>query len=244
MKKTLFVAAAMLLMMGANAQNTFKGTVKYKIESTGEVAFQIPEEQSTVEVKVFGEQAKMGNTVQNGRKVTQCVDYSMYVLGLKSQFDVELESDWGDAKFMFKNEVTQNEIDSLTIPVTEGYYFEYVAGETKTVADRTAKKAVLHVFDDEGTDHPIEFWYDPTIGPSNNFLFNGIAGMPLQFTQNAGEGRAITYTAVEVKEGKVKEADLLLPAGYKEVSTEEYKTFMTELKDAMEVAGLGGGDEE
>lgn len=236
MKKVLIVAAAMLLMVGVNAQNTFKGIVKYKIESTGEVPFQIPEDQSTVEVKVFNESAMMGQTIQNGRKVTQCVDYGQLLQYLAYK-EVELESDWGAAKFMIRQEITQQDIDSLTIPVNVGFYFEYKDGETKELCGRSAKKAVLHVFDDEGADHPIEFWYDPTIGPANNFLFNGIAGMPLLFTQDAGEGRAITYTAFEVKEGKVKEADLLLPSGYKELSSEEYQTFQMEVRDALELAG-------
>lgn len=236
MKKILFVAAAMLLMMGANAQNTFKGTVKYKVESTGEVAVQIPEDQSVVEVKVFNDQAKMGTTIQRGNELTVCQDFSQYLMYL-SMNDITLETYSGDGKFMIRQQITQSEIDSLTIPVNEGFYFEYVEGETKTISGRNAKKAIMHAFDAEGTDHAIEFWYDPTIGPSHNFLFNGIAGMPLTFTQQQGEGKAYTFTAIEVKEGKVKDTDLLLPAGYKQVSGEEFGAFMQELQDAFELLG-------
>lgn len=232
MKKILFVAAAMLLMMGANAQNTFKGTIKYKVESTGEVAMKIPEEQSIVEVKVLNDQAKMENIIQRGNVVTTCQDFSQYIMAL-SMNDITLESYEGDGKFLLKNEITQSEIDSLTIPVDEGYYFEYKEGATKEIAGRTGKQAILHVFDAEGTDHPIEFWYDPTIGPAHNFLFNGIAGMPLTFSQQLGEGREMTFTAIEVKEGKVKDVDLLLPAGFKAVSQEEFAAFMQELQDAI-----------
>lgn len=236
MKKILFVAAAMLLMMGANAQNTFKGTIKYKLESTGEVAMKIPDEQSIVEVKVFNDQAKLDNTIQRGNTITACQDFSQYLMYL-SMNDISLETYEGDGKFMIKSEIKQSDIDSLTIPVTEGFYFEYKDGETKEVAGRTAKKAVLHVFDAEGTDHPMEFWYDPTIGPSHNFLFNGIAGMPLSFTQQLGEGKAISYTAIEVKEGKVKEVDLMLPAGFKATTQEEFNAFMQEMRDALELLG-------
>ena len=236
MKKVLVVAVAMLLTMGAMAQNSFKGTVKYKLESVGETAFQIPDEQSVVEVKVFDDQAMMGQTIQSGKTITSCIDYGMYIQYLLSQ-DIELETYTGDGKVMTKRTVEQAMIDSLTIPSTTGAYFEYVDGETKEIAGWEAKKALLHVFNDEGKDNPIEFWYTPEIGPTPNFLFNGIAGMPLQFTMPIGEGREMSYTAIEVKKGKVKAVDLLLPAGYKEVSDEEHALIARELKDALELLG-------
>ena len=44
--KKIFTMAAVLLMTvgGVMAQNTFKGVVKYKVESTGSVAVDLPEE--------------------------------------------------------------------------------------------------------------------------------------------------------------------------------------------------------
>ena len=59
--------------------------------------------------------------------------------------------------------------------------------------------------------------------PVINVLFSGIKGMPLECTMDAGEGRAITYTATEVVKGKVKEADFLLPDGYETLGEEELK---------------------
>lgn len=234
MKKVLIVAVAMLLTMGTMAQNSFKGIVKYKLESAGETAFQIPEEQSIVEVKVYENQAMMGQTIQSGKTITSCIDYGMYIQYLLSQ-DIELETYTGDGKVMTKQTVDQGTIDSLTIPATKGIYFEYVKGETQEIAGWTANKAILHVFNDEGKDMPIEFWYTPEIGPTPNFLFNGIAGMPLKFTMPAGEGRAIAYTAIEIKKGKVKEADMLLPAGFKEVTDEEHALIARELQEALEL---------
>lgn len=235
MKKILLVATAMLLMVGANAQNTFKGIVKYKIESTGQVAFQIPAEQSVVEVKIYDNQAMMGQSIQNGRTLTSCVDYSPYIQYLLSQ-DIELETYRGDGKMMIKQTIDQKDIDSLTIPVTEGFYFEYVDGETQEICGVKCNKTIMHKFNEEGKDEPVIFWYAPNMGPEVNFLFGaGIKGLPMMFTVDAGEGKAVTYTATEVKSGKVKEADLLLPAGYKSVTDEELGQFMQELKDAMEL---------
>lgn len=225
----------MLLMIGAQAQNTFKGTVSYKLESTGQVAFQIPEEQSVVQVKVYEDKIMLGQTIQKGLTLTNCIDFSPYIQYLLSQ-GIELETYTGDGKIMMKQTIEQKDIDSLTIPVTEGYYFEYVDGETQQIAGLNAKKTIMHMFNDEGVDVPMDFWYSPEVGPAVNFVFGvGIKGLPLKFTVDAGEGKAITYTATEVKEGKVKEVDLMLPAGYNEMSEEEYAQFMQELKDAMEL---------
>ena len=59
--------------------------------------------------------------------------------------------------------------------------------------------------------------------------------MPLQCTVEAGEGKAITYTATEVVKGKVKEADFLLPDGYDTLSEEELETLGTQLQEELEL---------
>jgi hypothetical protein len=99
----------------------------------------------------------------------------------------------------------------------------------------TAKKMIRHQYDEDGVDHPVEMWYSDEIGPKINVLFSGIKGMPLQCTMDAGEGRAITYTATEVVKGKVKEADFLLPDGYETLSEEDMETLGTELQEELEL---------
>ena len=55
MKRVFSLAAAVLFTVsGVFAQNTFKGIVKYKVESTGTVAMTIPEAAATAEIKVDG----------------------------------------------------------------------------------------------------------------------------------------------------------------------------------------------
>ena len=80
MKKLLVAALIMVLSWGAvNAQNNFRGIVKYKLTSTGTVDVQIPEEQSTIEVKVFDNKLMTGQTQQNGMKVAQAIDLSQAI---------------------------------------------------------------------------------------------------------------------------------------------------------------------
>ncbi|MBP5189499.1 MAG: hypothetical protein J6031_01120 [Bacteroidales bacterium] len=243
MKKIMLFAAFAVLSMGAlTAQNTFKGTIIYKVESTGETAFQVPDQMATAELKVYDDKvltsskvftnSPMINSILiDGRKQYMCWDLSMIFMYL-SQNDVELDYQ-GSSKILAKTELTQAQIDSLTIPDDEGMYIEYVAGETKTIAGVTAKKAIIHVFGEEGDDHPIVVWYNDEMGPDVNLLFYGIRGIGLEYSTDLGEGRQLTLTATEVKKGKVKEVDMLLPSGYDTISDEDFKELFKQISEEM-----------
>ena len=246
MKKIFAIAAAVLLTASMlNAQNTFKGIVKYKVESTGQVAMTIPEEAATAEIKVSGNDMFTKSAiffqspfsecvlVQN-LTITRCENYGMllsYLRNQGSEFDYQ-----GEGKLIIKNTVEASAFDSLEIVDTEPghFYYEYTS-ETKEIAGVTAKKLIQHRYDEDGTDHPTEMWISDEIGPRLNVLFNGIKGMPLQCTVEAGEGKAITYTATEVVKGKVKEADFLLPDGYDTLTEEELETLGTQLQEELEL---------
>lgn len=247
MKKLLFfVAALMLTSTMLTAQNTFKGIVKYKVESTGEVAFQVPAEAAVAEIKVSGEDLYTKSAIfmnshfsqeilVQGLTQTQCMDMSQllsYLRGNGSEFTYQ-----GYGKLVIKGTQERASLDSLTIVDTEPghYYYEYVDGESKEIAGIQAKKVVMHSYDAEGVDHPTEMWYTDEIGPEFNVLFSGVKGMPMQCTVSVGEGRAITYTAIEVVKGKVKDADFLLPDGYETLPEDELNTLMQELQEEIEL---------
>lgn len=246
MKKTILLAAAILFASsGLMAQNSFKGIVKYKVESTGEVPVDLPEEVRSAEIKVSGNDMFTKSAifcsgmteavlVQNLTS-TSCMNLGMYLNYFRGQgFDFTYQ---GDGKIMVKNVSKESDFDSVDIPDTEPghFYYEYIPSETKTIAGKTAKKMVRHVYDEEGVDHPMTMWYSDEMGPKINILFGGIKGMPLECTIDAGEGRAITYTATEIVNGKVKEVDFLLPDGYETLTDEEMELLGTELRDAQEL---------
>lgn len=247
MKKVFSLAAAVLFAVsGVFAQNTFKGIVKYKVELTGTTSMTIPDEYATAEVKVDGSKLYTKSKIflgspfaecilVNNLRSTTCMDMSQILGYLRSQgseFDYE-----GNGKLLIKSESTTSDFDSLEIKDTEPghFYYEYVAGETKTIAGKTAKKMVRHMYDEEGVDHPMVMWYSDEIGPQINVLFSGIKGMPLECTMDQGEGRAITYTAIEVVNGKVKDVDFLLPDGYETLSDEDLGTLFQQLQDEIEL---------
>ena len=246
MKKVLTLAAALLLTVGGMmAQNSFKGVVKYKVESTGKVAVDLPEEVRIAEIKVSGDDMFTKSAifcsgmteavlVQN-LSSTSCQNLSMLLSYLRQQ-DFEFTYQ-GTGKILVKNTSKASDFDSVDIVDTEPghFYYEYVPSETKDIAGYTAKKMIRHAYDEEGVDHPMTMWYSDEIGPKINILFGGIKGMPLECTMEVGEDRAVTYTATEIVKGKVKEADFLLPDGYETLSEEEMETLGTELQDAMEL---------
>lgn len=246
--KKLMLFVATLALTGATmfAQNTFKGIVKYKVESTGEVAFQIPAEAAEAEIKVSGESLYTKSAIfmdspmsedvlVQGLTRTQCMNLSQLIGYLRSngsEFTYQ-----GDGKLIVESKQERSALDSLTIVDTEPghYYYEYVQGETKEIAGMTAKKVVMHAYDAEGVDHPTEMWYSDEMGPEFNVLFNGVKGIPLQCTVSVGEGRAITYTATEIVKGKVKDADFLLPDGYEKLSEEDMETLGREIQEELEL---------
>ena len=236
MKKVLFATTLMLLGLGTIcAQNNFRGIVKYKIESTGKVSITIKPEQSTAEIKVYDNQILSGQTVQTGFKVVQAADFSPYISYLAAN-DIELESYTGDGKFLIRDEISKEKLDSGYIVDKEpGHYYYENVDETKEMLGFTAHKLIMHRYDEEGNDNPAICWYTTEIGPEYCLVLGAIKGFPLVYTQELGEGRAITYTATEIVKGKVKETDMLLPAGYKDASGEEFETFQRELQEAIEL---------
>lgn len=244
MKKILVFAAVAVMSMGAlMAQNTFKGVITYSVTSTGETAYTVPDQFATAELKVFDNKVLTSSMIFAGSPLVNsvlidghtqftCWDLSMIFMYL-SQNDVDLDYK-GSSKILSKHEYTQKDIDSLTIPCTEGFYIEYVAGETKTIAGTTAKKAVIHVFNEDGDEHTTVIWYSDEMGPDVNFLFNGVKGVALEYSMDLGEGKQLTLTASEIKKGKVKEVDMLLPSGYEVISDNDFKALWEQIKEEME----------
>ena len=133
----------------------------------------------------------------------------------------------------------QKDIDSLTIPCTEGFYFEYIDGETKEIAGQKAKKARYHLFNDEGEDKGFDVWYTDEIGPEYDLiLLMGLKGLPLEFVITSDDGSSVSYKVVEIKKEKLKDAEFLLPAGYAELPEEELKGIMQAIQEGIELLDM------
>ena len=236
MKKILIAAMVLLMTFGAvNAQNNFRGIVKYKLSSTGKVDVSLKPEQTSVEMKVYDNRLMIGTTVQNGLKTIAATDLSQIIAYLAAN-DIELDSYSGDGKILVRDEANIDTLKSIETKDEEPghYYYEYV-NETQEMLGYTAKKLVVHSFDEEGNDNPSICWYTTEIGPEYCLLLGNVKGLPLVYVQNGEGGRQVTYTAYEVVKGKVKEAEFLPPAGYQDLSEEEMEALGKELQDAFEL---------
>ena len=219
------------------AQNKFAGIVTYSLESIGEV--DVPLKNKSFQIFIYQDNAYTGNeqakNIVNGRKVYSILDLSQYISYFQAN-DV-WESDYeGSGKIITSHEMTQSELDSITIPDTKGMYIEYISGETRDILGYKALKAKYHIFNEEGVDKGFDVWYTTEIGPEYDFMLcQGLKGFPLEFVQNMGEGKILSYKASEISKGKVKETDFMLPDGYDMLTEEAYISLM---KDIQEAASL------
>ena len=254
MKKNLIRLAAALMLtvsLSATAQNDFKGIVTYNVTSSGEMATEVPEQIQNPQVKVMGDKVYLDERAASlfatnagfgikgvnleGRKTTICYDFSQ-ILAAISQMGEELATYRGDGKMMVSMESTQGAIDSLSIKDTEPghFYLEYPEGQTKEIAGVSTQLARIHVYSEDGVESTHDIWFAPDMGPKGNTIFNGVKGLPMEMTLPLGEGRAFTVTATEVKKGKVKEVDFLMPEGFNKVTEEEFTTFMEEFSEVLQ----------
>ena len=236
MKKILVAAAMMLLAMSAvTAQNNFRGIVKFKVESTGKVDVQLKPEQTLFEIKVYDNKLMVNQTIQNGLKTIAATDLSP-IIGYLAANGIELETYTGDGKILIRDEANVDSLKSIEVKDEEPghFYYEYV-DETQEMLGYTAKKLIVHSFNEEGQDNPSTCWYTTEIGPEYCLLLGQVKGFPLVYTQIGSEGRAITYTATEVVKGKVKETEFFPPAGYKDMTEEELEALGEEIQNAAEL---------
>jgi GLPGLI family protein len=95
--------------------------------------------------------------------------------------------------------------------------------ETKTVAGYVCKKASYTTKDEDDNTSTVTIYYTEELGgEALNYGSNlqGLKGFPLEFTVASNEITA-TYSASEVKKGKVKDVDFLIPSDFVECTPEE-----------------------
>lgn len=238
MKKTLTLLALLAITATMlTAQNKFVGIVTYSLESVGEV--DVPLQNKSFQIFVYQDKAYLGNKqskqIVNGRKMYVTMDLSQYINYFQSQDVWESEYE-GSGKIIVTHEMTQEELDSITIPDTKGMYIEYVGGETREIQGFKAQKAKYHIFNEEGVDKGFDVWYTTEIGPEYDFvLCTGLKGFPLEFVQSSGDGKAVQYKVSELTKGKVKDTDFMLPDGYDMLTEEAFSALMKNIKEAQEL---------
>jgi GLPGLI family protein len=104
--------------------------------------------------------------------------------------------------------------------------------ETKVIAGITCKKANVKLKDSYGDNFNTTVYYAPEIGSKEiNFEgnFKDIPGLPLYYELKQNE-QLIVFEAKEIKKGKFKEIDFLIPSDFKELSPEEKQQLLDQFK--------------
>ena len=58
--------------------------------------------------------------------------------------------------------------------------------------------------------------------------------MTLEYVIDMGEGKQLTLSASEIKKGKIKEVDMLLPSGFEEIPQEKMEALFKQISEEME----------
>lgn len=116
-----------------------------------------------------------------------------------------------------------------------------LSDETKTIAGMKCKKATVVVTDEETGDVTTSIlWYTDELGSNDKLDFmekyEGVSGMILGTETTSGKIVQRSF-ASEIKKGKVKDLDFLLPAETTIYANQE------EMKAALDAKFGGGGDE-
>ena len=223
-KVTLVISAIIIAFSSstfAQKGKPFKGLVTFSISYTGLEPAQAAQQPKMMELYVSGDKSKM---------VLNLGPASFMVIndGEKTE-KITLIDQGGENKIYFKT--TKDEIDKT---VNEGPKptIKYIE-ETKVIAGFTCKKAEYTVkAEDKDTPTTITAWYSEELGSEKlNYggEFSGLKGMALEYEMKEGE-ISTKFTATEVKKGKVKDTDFLVPAEFKELSGEEKQQMMDAMK--------------
>jgi hypothetical protein len=212
---SIITALCFFAVTSANAQKSkaFAGTVKFSIKYEGELDPQkhVPGDQLYT---IYGNQMKLNNPqsviILNGdaKTVTFLLDIPGYRMG-----------------YTQTKEESQEEMAARK--------YTYVKGtETKVICGYTCTRYDVTIYDIEEDEEYKEIVYTTTeIGADENinaFGHPGLSGYPL-YSEFEHDGVKTIEEAVEVKKGKIKDVDFLVPGDYKMYTLDEFKEKIQEL---------------
>lgn len=225
MKKVLNITAlviALLVVFSSNtfAQKKFKGIITYAMSYSGEIdAATAAQQPKTMTLSIYENKSRM--TIPLGPVTLELITNG------DSKTLITLLDLMGDKKY-YKMTTEEIEKEIAEDPKPEIKYLE----ETKTIAGYTCKKAEYSTTDEDGnTSTTIVYYTEELGGDLLNYggQFNGLKGVPLEY-ESTREGIITKVSATEVKKGKVKDTDMLIPSDYTELTPEEKQQMIDQLK--------------
>lgn len=235
MKKRVFLLA--LLFVGfmnlVNAQQgKWAGTVKYQLSWTGEIpeGAQLPTEWET---KVFENKTKTMSfswAMMLGLPATELTDAAKKTITYTFDFSM-IPVDELNGKWFIKKKITDADFAEISYKET---------GNTKEMAGKKVKEIICTSKDKDGADVTETIWACDEIGPMMDLMYYpGLKAMPFEFKIDLDDKISCQFTVSELTEGKVKNTELIMEAGYDELTEDE---FLEKLKSVS--GGEESGDED
>lgn len=235
MKKRVFLLA--LLFVGfmnlVNAQQgKWAGTVKYQLSWTGEIpeGAQLPTEWET---KVFENKTKTMSfswAMMLGLPATELTDAAKKTITYTFDFSM-IPVDELNGKWFIKKKITDADFAEISYKET---------GNTKEMAGKKVKEIICTSKDKDGADVTETIWACDEIGPMMDLMYYpGLKAMPFEFKIDLNDKISCQFTVSGLTEGKVKNTELIMEAGYDELTEDE---FLEKLKSVS--GGEGSEDED
>ncbi len=217
----ILVVISLAFNCGSFAQKKFRGVINYTIAYSGTIdAATAAQQPKTLIVSIYDNKQKM--SIPLG-----AVNIDIITDGdAKSQ--TTLLDIMGDKKY-YKMATAEIDKKIAEEPAPEIKYSD----ETKTIAGYVCKKAVYNEKNEEGALNTTTIYYTEELGgEALNYggQFNKLKGVPLEYVATTADGIITTFTASEVKKGKVKDTDFLIPSDYVELTPEEKQQMMDQMK--------------
>jgi GLPGLI family protein len=226
MKKSISATFFIVVLLFAfsisvNAQKKFKGVINYNISYSGTIdAATAAQQPKLMVLSIYENLQKMNlplgpvniDVVTNGdaKTTTTMLD----IMGEKKYFKLSTED--------IEKKIAEK-------PIPDIKYLD----ETKTIAGYVCKKAEYTEKSDDGTTSTATVYYTEELGgEALNYggQFYKLKGVPLEYVIASADGIITTFAASEVKKGKVKDTDFLIPSDYVEMTAEEKAQMMKQFE--------------
>jgi len=217
---SVIAVVSMNCTLSAQNPKSFKGVVTFTISYSG-----------NIDAATIAQQPKMLTVMVMDNKQKTSMTFGPVYIDVITDGDkketITLIDMMGEKKY-YKALQAETESELAEKGTPEIIYTE----ETKTIAGYTCKKAKYITKDSDGNTDTLMVYFTPDLGSeASNFgsTFHGLKGFPMEYVVDQNE-IITTISATEVKKGKVKDTDFLIPTDYVEMTPEEKAQMKAALK--------------
>ncbi|MEI6122693.1 MAG: hypothetical protein WCQ95_03625 [Bacteroidota bacterium] len=206
----ILVVLCVAFNSGSFAQKTFRGVITLQLSYTGMDAATIAQLPKTKTVMLYDNLCK------------ERTDYGMAYYDQIQNGDTKMVTflvAQGEDKKYFKLNVEETKLLADKVTDTKITYTSI----TKTIAGYICKQAIINYKNEDGGAEADTVFYSDEVGSAAlNFgsKYEGLKGYPMEYKVKAGE-LIISVTISEIKKGKVKDTDFLIPSDFTEATPDE-----------------------